>query len=130
MAVATSGDQEIWSCTVNFAYDEKLNLYFLSRLSSKHMQHISSKPKIAVSLFDPNTSVHKVGIQLSGNAEIVGDIFVDEIFDIYFSRYGKEGNSADNYKGNAEWKFVKVTPTEVYYFDTNTPTEDRLRVDL
>ena len=54
----TDGRDNIWTNPVWFAYDEKFNLYFVSKLNSIHMPNISKHQfKISVSIFSTNQNI-------------------------------------------------------------------------
>jgi len=68
-SMATVGQQnETHINTAYFCYSETLDLYFVSDPSTKHIQNITSSPRVAVCIFDshqPWDSYHR-GLQLFG----------------------------------------------------------------
>lgn len=69
MSVATYGEFP-WIASVFYAYDENLNLYFLSAPNTLHCQQIANNPKVAVNIVDSSQPVEglKRGLQLWGDA--------------------------------------------------------------
>lgn len=56
-------------------------------------------------------------------ATIVPDHEVDKAFDIYYQRSPRDpkrdGIETSKYKGEgSEWKFIKLDPIEIYYFNS------------
>ena len=134
-ALATREAHGVWACPVYFAYDEKLNLYFISMPKSRHMKNIARDPRVAVAIYStaqtPGGDVK--GIQLEGRARIVRDKEVEEVYSIYFRRRfpvtGRSKNNPTAHMGpRAAWKFVKIVPKNIYYFDTRVFDETRVKV--
>ncbi len=69
MALATHGD-ELGICTVLYACDDRLNLYFVSNPVSKHARNIGKSGMVGVAVFDSNqkSKDKKIGIQYYGKA--------------------------------------------------------------
>jgi uncharacterized protein YhbP (UPF0306 family) len=47
MSLGTVHDNKPWVCEVHFAYDDDLNLYFVSNQSTRHCQEIAKNPNVA-----------------------------------------------------------------------------------
>jgi uncharacterized protein YhbP (UPF0306 family) len=47
LSLATVSEGRPWVCEVHFAYDDELNLYFVSKLTTRHCQEITSNPHVA-----------------------------------------------------------------------------------
>lgn len=72
MSLATVKDNRPWVCEVHFAYDENLNLYFISNPSTRHGQEIAENPNVAgniVRQHEKSDLPH--GIYFEGSAEII-----------------------------------------------------------
>ena len=70
MTLATSSNDAPWATTLFFAYDDDLNLYFLSQETTRKVQNILKNPKVAVTIDREQPTPGKVkGIQLEGTAE-------------------------------------------------------------
>ncbi|MDP3956593.1 MAG: pyridoxamine 5'-phosphate oxidase family protein [bacterium] len=132
MALSTIGADGIWTCPVFFSYDNKLNLYFKSMPPSKHMQNIIQNPEVSLAIFStarlPDGSV--VGLQIKGSAKILKTKEeVDAAAKINYARSRPEIDYKtrvdEHLDKNAVWNFVKITPTEAWYFDTRFFDEEK-----
>lgn len=47
LSLATVYDNKPWVCEVHFAYNDELNLYFVSKLTTRHCQEIVKNPHVA-----------------------------------------------------------------------------------
>lgn len=132
--LATVDPKGVWSNPVYFAYDKQYNLYFISMPHSRHMKNIQNDNRVAISMYSTSQDTHGdvIGIQLEGKAFILSDKEVAPAHAIYYKRVhpdGKHGKKAKENMGlHATWKFVKVAPQHIYYFDTRFFGEERREV--
>lgn len=125
-SLATTGQDGVWVNPVYFAIDGNFNIFFISLPRSRHMVNIGSGAPVAVAIYatDQPPGGHVRGIQLAGWAQLVDDEELNEACNVYYGRAGASeamgGRPADElHRGdNAIWKFVKIEPRELYYFDT------------
>lgn len=119
----------VWANPVYFAYDEKFNLYFISQMHSRHMQNLTKNPRISVAIYKTEQKGDVVGAYVEGKAKILLEDKeeLQNTFDIYYGRAGK-GPDVAQYINNPSWIFVKVTPENIYYFDTRFFGEERQEV--
>lgn len=71
MQLATSVDDQPWICTVYYAVDKDLNLYWMSTPVRRHSKEISKSPKVAAAIaYDqqPPRRDHR-GVTIEGVAE-------------------------------------------------------------
>ena len=47
MSLATVADNKPWVCEVHFAYDDNLNLYFISAPHTRHVKELLKNPNVA-----------------------------------------------------------------------------------
>lgn len=88
MQIATCLNNQPWVATVHFAFDENLNLYWISSFDRRHSIEIEQNPNIAAAIVKPHTSGEKVrGIQLSGVASRLSGADIQAGMDIYTKRY-------------------------------------------
>lgn len=76
LTLATAADGEPWTCTLAFAPDDDLDLYFLSDPSTRHCRQIATDPRVAVALHDPDTVGDRSrarGLQAVGTATRLRD---------------------------------------------------------
>lgn len=131
--LATVDDRGVWSNPVYFAWDDHYHIYFISQMSSRHMQNLMKHNRVALSIYKTEQKGDVVGIQLEGNALIVGhDADPAEIQRAHDTYYGRAGFGPDvqEYRNNPSWLYVKVSPEQVYYFDTRFFGEVRQEVPM
>ncbi len=128
---------KVWSNPVYFAWDNNYNIYLISMLKSRHMQNLATQKNISVSIYstDQKPGGDVFGIQLEGEGRIVDDLkSVKEAYKVYFKRrfpktgIAKSKKPEDCIGPHAVWKFVKITPKSLYYFDTRFFDEERQSV--
>lgn len=131
-SIATVDKKGVWSNPVFFAWDKNYKFYFISQMSSRHMQNIKSNPAVAVSIYKTEQKDDIVGIQLEGKAKILSRNDKDEIKIAYDTYYGRAGFGPDmqEYLNNSSWIYVKITPENIYYFDTRFFREERQTVPI
>lgn len=129
--IATVSKKGVWANPVYFAWDSKFNLYFISQMSSRHMQNLKNNPNISVAIYKTEQKGDVIGVQLEGAAKIILDDQkeIQHAFDTYWSRAGK-GPDIKEYIDNPKWLYVKITPEHIYYFDTRFFKEKRQLVHL
>jgi general stress protein 26 len=118
----------VWANPVYFAWDEKFNLYFISMLHSRHMQNISHNSQVAVAIYKTEQKGDVVGIQLEGDAVILKDDKDKRNANQVY--YGRKGSLEQNepFIDNPKWLFVKITPKDIYYFNSKLFGEERQKV--
>lgn len=65
-----------WIANLYFGIDDDLNMYFMSKRSAKHSQHIERDSKIAytVAWYNLEDSEDRIAIQATGTCELVTDL--------------------------------------------------------
>lgn len=132
-SIATVDEKGVWSNPVYFAWDNRYNLFFISQMSSRHMQNLKKNSRIAVSIYKTEQKGDVVGIQLEGTAKIISkEDGKKEIQHSYSTYYGRAGHGPDvqQYIDNPLWLYVKITPEQIYYFDTRFFGEQRQDVPI
>lgn len=132
-SIATVDDKGVWSNPVYFAWDKNHNFYFISQMSSRHMQNLVRNNRIAVSIYKTEQKGDVVGMQLEGTGKILSEADgKEEIQHAYDTYYGRAGHGPDvqGYITNPTWLFVKITPEHIYYFDTRFFDEERQVVPI
>ena len=138
MAISTLGPDGSWTCPVQFGYDEKLNLYFKSKPSSKHMQNLETDERISVAVYKTERfpeSRDVMGLQLKGSARFLYER--EDLAEACRHMYGRDQrkldyrSKVDEHVGpDAVWRFVKISPDEAWCFDTRDIGEERRQIDL
>lgn len=132
-AISTVDKDGSWVNPVFFAWDKQWNLYFISQMSSRHMQNLKKDPRTSVAIFSTAQQGDVVGIQMQGMAKFVlPDSAPEEIEECYATYYNRAGHGPDvkHYKNDSSWIYVKITPSQVFYFDTRFFEEVRQEVPL
>ena len=81
-------DSKPWVCEVHFAYDSKLSLYFVSKLTTRHCKEIAANPNIAGNIVKQHSleeSPH--GVYFEGTAKVIEPS--DEQLELYCSRLSR-----------------------------------------
>jgi uncharacterized protein YhbP (UPF0306 family) len=129
MSLATSANNKPWVCEVHFAYDDELNLYFMSKPSRRHSKEIAANPNVAGNIVKQHSSGEKPrGVYFEGTAEQMED--VDETspaYGLYDKRFGISPTTLEEIKNDpAGHKFYKIMPVNFVLFDTvNFPENSR-----
>jgi uncharacterized protein YhbP (UPF0306 family) len=118
MALSTIDPDGSWTSPVQYRYSEKLNLYFVSLKSSKHVANMLHDPRVSVAIYKPEPfpgpNGGNLGLQIRGRAH---------------SARIEEAVSYLGYKPTAPWQVFKITPEELWCFDSRI-ARMRKRVDV
>lgn len=134
MQLATSIDNQPWICSVWFAADEDLNIYWFSSTTRRHSEEITKNPKVGAAIVLPHTPDDPPrGIQLEGTAEMLTK---QEDIDKAISLYTNRIFSQEKIKEFMEYaerphKFYRIKPTRFVLFDAvNFPDNSRQELTL
>jgi uncharacterized protein YhbP (UPF0306 family) len=129
MQLATGIDNQPWVCSVWFATDDELNVYWFSSVNRRHSGEVRQNPKVAAAFCLPQTPADKPqGLQLQGTAQELTDAkdvakaracYEDRIFD---------GKTIDSLIVHPEkpHRFYRIKPSLFVLFDVvNFPDESR-----
>jgi hypothetical protein len=137
MVISTVGLDGSWTCPVQFGYSETLDLYFKSMPGSKHVQNLLQDPRMSIAIVKterfPDREV--LGLQLKGvGKRLTSRAEVEEAARCCYGRDPRKidyKTKIDEHLGDsAEWNFFKITPTELWCFDSRMFGEERVQVDL
>lgn len=134
MQLATSVGDQPWICSVWFAADSDLNIYFFSSLTRRHSQEITKNNKVAGAMVLPQTPADPPrGLQFQGTVEMLeSQEDIDKAISVYADRiFSKE--KIEEFMNNEEkpHKFYKVTVSQFVLFDgVNFPDNSRQTLDL
>jgi uncharacterized protein YhbP (UPF0306 family) len=122
MAISTIGeDGSCWTNPVEYHYDEKLNIYFVSMIDSKHVSNLLKDSRVSVAIFKTErfSDGEVLGLQLKGRAQhLTEKTEIEEAIRCYGSR------------PSDVWHFFKISPEELWCFDSRIFGERRQAVDL
>lgn len=119
MSLATSRDNKPRVFEVHFAYDDALNLYFVSSASSQHSDDIRNNPNVAGSIVTQHFLNQKVrGVYFEGRAEELGsENEAKEALLAYQGRYTDNPQLVNVAKAEGSARFYKVTVSDYYVLD-------------
>jgi uncharacterized protein YhbP (UPF0306 family) len=123
MQIATSVGNRPRVANVWFSYDDKLNLYFISRKDRLHSRELRGQPKVAGAIVNskfarPGRRVR--GVTFQGRAREVPREKITEAYAFYRRRYPIISGSvtlAELRTGSTGMKIYKVTPAAYMLFD-------------
>jgi len=129
MQLATANGDQPWVCSVWFAADNDLNIYWFSSLTRRHSQEVSNNKKVAGAIVLPQTPADPPrGLQFEGTAELVTNpkdivkatsLYVGRIFSLETIKTFMKNKDKPH-------RFYKITPTQFVLFDTvNFPDNSR-----
>ncbi len=134
MQVATSRDNQPWACSVYFAYDEQLNLYWMSKPERRRSEELRLNEKVAGTIVLPHSPGDKVrGIQFQGVAkELRSHEEIEQGMKYYASRLGMKSDRVQVVLQNKSDHFCyKITPTLYVLFDAeNFPDDPRQELKM
>ena len=107
VALSTIGTDGPWTAPVQYRYNEKLDLFFLSMPGTKHVRDILNDPRVSAAIYShPRPPGGNLGLQISGTAEhLTGE------------------SSASG------WQSFKIKPREIWCFDSRVFGRERRQVD-
>lgn len=122
MALATYSDNP-WICSVYYVVDDTLQIYFITKPSSKHCQNIAKNPFVAcaIAASDQKVTEKKAGVQLEGKASLVTDekevVKALALWNKINPGFEKIINRDNIKNGTIQSKVYKVVPTRVKFFN-------------
>ena len=122
LQIATLRGDQPWCCTVWYAHDEHLNLYWISSKTRRHSEEIKDHAKVAGTIVLPHTqgSGQKVrGIQFEGTAQETSGTSQSLARDLYIKKYARPQDYHEEVlvDPNAEANWYMITPTKIVLFD-------------
>jgi uncharacterized protein YhbP (UPF0306 family) len=120
MSLATLNGSRPWVCEVHFAYDDDLNLYFVSSKNRRHSQEIEANPYVAGNIVTQHHKHQKVrGVYFEGQAKRLED--VDENhpgYIAYTERLGGREGMLKEISKDGEAGMYKIMVENYYLFDS------------
>ena len=88
ISIATAANEELWSASVFYVSDQKLNIYFISFDESKHIQGILKNKKVSATINqDVSDWMQIKGLQLQGVAYKVPEQHRENILNAYRKKF-------------------------------------------
>lgn len=134
MQVATSRNHQPWACSVYFAYDESMNLYWISKADRRHSKEIRNNKKVAGTIVLPHKSGDKVrGLQFQGvSKELSNKTEVKSALKYYSKRFKLSSERVKAIIENTDGHVCySIKPSLFVLFDeVNYPTDPRQEYKL
>lgn len=133
LQIATAAGNVPWVCTVCFAYDKHLNLYWFSRHATQHSRDIAHNPRVAGAVVLPYKVGKKTrGLQFVGKAgELSRAVDIKAGLVALSLRYKTPKERTDQIarqlkKGKADYGLYRLRPDSIILYDTlNFPSSPR-----
>ena len=123
MILSTASGDQPWASTLYYASDEHFNIYWLSKLDTRHSRELAASPKAAGAIpLDADPSTPNAGLQLQGIAGYVGDpAEIETATRAYAKKFGNSEQFVQGViSGKDEHKIYKLQPTAVVLLDEKT----------
>ena len=133
MQIATVSEDQPWNCTVTFVCDKNLNLYWISKLDTRHSEEIHKNKKVAAAISVKFSDLTIVGMQVEGDAELIEDDHeIKRMIRLYTDRFGRGEKWYESFiAGNNEHKLYRIKPRLFVLFDiVNFPDNPRQELKL
>lgn len=123
MSLGTVGeDGRPWVCEVHFAFDDELNLYWVSMGDARHSQEVTANPQVAGTIAVQHfLDQMPRAVSFEGTAEVLEDVTPEHLaFKTYVARYPsraealQEAYASDDPNGR---RIYKVTVSDYYLVD-------------
>jgi len=120
LSLATIANGMPWMCEVHYAYDDHLNLYFVSRASRRHSQEIAENGIVVGSIVKQFSAKDKVrGVFFEGSARLMEDVKEDHIaYKLFCGRFGEDESLLENGNSHDPRRFYCITVKKFYLFDS------------
>lgn len=129
LQVATAKGNQPWSCTVYFAFDEELNIYWISKPTRRHSEELRNNARVAGVIVLPHIPGDDVrGIQLQGVAkELTDKQEATNGMKYYAERFGMKQNRVKTILDGTDGHLCyRITPNLYVLFDeVNFPDNPR-----
>lgn len=116
LSMATIKDKnESYINTVYYAYNDKLNFYYLSPPDTQHSKNLEKNSSVAVSIFDSRQNpptINKRGLQIFGDCKLAKGIDLIDGFKQYSIRY----SSILKYIKKPGDLLKKIIHSKLYFF--------------
>jgi uncharacterized protein YhbP (UPF0306 family) len=118
MSLGTCVDGKPWVCEVHFAYDDKLQLYFISSPMRRHSLEIATNPYVSGNIVKQHKKGEKPsGVYFEGSAKLLSGITPgSDTYKLYVKQQGAHPSLA-NLEHPEGPRFYKITVSDFYVFD-------------
>lgn len=134
MQLSTSIDNQPWVCSVWFAADDDMNIYWISSVNRRHSNEVVKNQKVGVAIALPQTPDDAPrGLQLQGVAELLTkQEDIDKAISVYAGRiFSKEKIKEFMEDKENPHRFYRIKPAQFVLFDAvNFPDNSRQEYNL
>lgn len=134
MQLATAVNNQPWVCSVWFAQDKDLNIYWFSSETRRHSKELLKNRKVAGVIVLPQTPKDPPrGLQFQGIAELLTkQEDIDKAISVYAGRIFSKEKIKEFMKSKAKpHKFYRIRPSQFVLFDAvNFPDDSRQELNL
>jgi len=122
MSLSTCKDGVPWAATVMYAYDSDLNIYFVSKISTRKAQNILANSKVAATINEITGGIGKIrGIQLEGECAMVSRLEAVRVYGLFLKKYfwlrDYIPSARQMFSKAISDRLFKITPKKIYYLD-------------
>lgn len=134
MSLATSVNNQPWVCSVWYAVDEDMNIYWISSTTRRHSHEVLDNKKIAGAIVLPQTPKDAPrGVQFQGIAKMLTEEKdIKKAMSVYAGRIFPEEKIKEFMNSPTHpHRFYRVKPTQFVLFDAvNFPENSRRELNL
>ncbi len=134
MQLSTAIDNQPWVCSVWFAADDDMNIYWISSINRRHSEEVMKNKKVGTVMVLPQTPEDAPrGLQLQGVAELLTkQEDIDKAVSVYAGRiFSKEKIKEFMEDEKNPHRFYRIKPTQFVLFDAvNFPDNSRQEYNL
>lgn len=118
LQLATMRGDQPWVCSVYYASDDKLNIYWLSLPTRRHSEDITAHGKAAITIV-VKVDQPVIGLQAEGTVEVVTKpAQIAKLMKLYVKRYNAGQDFYDNFiKGKNQHLMYRFKPKKFSLFD-------------
>lgn len=119
MSLATVSGDKPWVCEVHYAYDDDLNLYFVSGVNRRHSEELRDNPHVAGNIVTQHFLNQKVrGVYFEGTAKELSDLDEMKLAHVtYAKRYTDSPQLVKVAQAQGGARFYKVKVSDWYVLD-------------
>ena len=121
LQIATCIDDQPWNVTVYFAYDDDLNIFWISKKATRHSQEIMKNPKVAgILVYDQQPSQKTIkGLSFEGIAEVLNGEDEEKASKIYIEQLNREQTLLEDIRsGKNPHKIYRIKPKRFVLIDS------------
>lgn len=123
LTLSTVSADQPWAATLYYVADDNMNIYWLSKINTRHSQELAANPKTTAAIpLDADPSMPNVGLQVQGIAGYLGDpAEIESAIRLYANKFGNSEEFVQSIlSGQDEHKIYKLQPKYIVLLDEKT----------